>query len=132
MSPSVTLSTYFRAADDESIDPLGPTAYVAGFEDQDGEPWGMAIPLGSEDVEPVVLAGAKFSIAMRLDGSLLIGADGLSDAANDRISREETLTQATIVGLVREAIQPKFLAMEDNPKPDLEELRERLIPASID
>lgn len=126
MSHLVTLSTYFRAADEESTDPLGHTAYVAGFEDQDGEPWGVMIPLGSEDVEPVILANARFSISMRLDGSLLIDANGLSDAAIDRISKEETLAQPALDALVRDALQPEFLAMEDDPKANLQELRQHL------
>lgn len=127
MSYTVTLSTYFRAADGELIDPLGPAAYVAGIQDKDDERWGIKIPLRPEDVEPVVLANARFSISMRLDGSLVINADGLSDAAIDRTSEKETaLAKASLDALVREAIRPEFLAMEDDPKADLERLQGRL------
>jgi len=118
--------TFFRAADDESGDPLGPAAYVTGFEDQDGEPWGMVIPLGPEDVEPVVLSGARFSISMRPDGNLLIEGDGLCDSAIEWISNQGIPAQAAVNELVREALRPDLLAMEDDAPAELRKLRDRL------
>ena len=126
MFPTVTLRAFFRPLEDELTEKLGPAAYAAGFEDQDGEQWGVMVPLGQEDVELTVLANAQFSVSMQLDGSLLIDADGLSDAANDQISKKGSLAQAAIDELVREALQPKLLTMEDDPQARIRELRHRL------
>ncbi len=52
MSQSLTLTTYFRAGD-EADRAFAPADYVAGFESGDGAPWGVAVPLEPDEVEPV-------------------------------------------------------------------------------
>ena len=82
MSPTVTLRTFFRATDDASADALGAAGYVAGFEPQNGEPWGVTVPLGwiSADVSKIAWqAGnkrmARISETMRgtLEGFMVKG-----------------------------------------------------------
>ena len=71
MPLTVTLTTFFRL--DGDADPtIGPEQYLAGFEDQDGEPWGLTIPLEPDDVDAAVLSGIAFSISMELNGTLSI------------------------------------------------------------
>lgn len=67
MPRNVTLNTFFRA--DSTAE---PEHYLAGFEDEDGGQWGVAVPLEPEDVEAQILIGIAFSVWMQLDGTLLI------------------------------------------------------------
>lgn len=128
MPLTVTLTAYFRP--DAAADPLiGPERYVAGFEDPDGEPWGISVPLEPDDVDAVVLAGIAFSISMELDGTLLIEADGRGDAANEAIAKRGHLARLPLDEIVRAALDADLMAMEDNAEAALGTLRGRLLEA---
>jgi len=128
MPLNVTLATFFRA--DRNADrTIGPEHYLAGFEDQDGEPWGLIVPLEPDDVEAVVLDGIAFSVSMQLDGTLLIEAEGRGDAANEAILASGSLARAPLDEVVRTALDPDLMAMEDKTVGELRTLRSRLTAA---
>ncbi len=54
MTRTIKLETFFEDActDDRSSE---PNQYVAGFKDEDGEPWGVLVPLSADDVDLLVL-----------------------------------------------------------------------------
>lgn len=127
MPLTVTLTTFFRP--DGDADPeIGPEQYLAGFEDQDGEPWGLTIPLEPDDVDAAVLSGIAFSISMELNGTLVIEAEGRGDAANEAIAKSG-LPARLIDDIVRTALDPDLVAMEDDPIGELRTLRGRLLEA---
>jgi hypothetical protein len=128
MPLTVTLTTFFRP--DGNADPeIGPEQYLAGFEDQDGEPWGLTIPLEPDDVDAAVLGGIAFSISMELDGTLLIEAEGRGDAANEAISKNGRPARFPLDDVVRAALDPDLVAVEDDPAGELRTLRGRLAAA---
>lgn len=128
MSRILTLTTYFRAQDGGNR-ASGPPDYLAGFEDEDGNSWGMAVPFEPDDVEPEVLRGVRFSILMGADGTLSIEAEGLGDAAIEAIARSEPMARPSLDDLVRSALQPDLLAMEDEAEIELKTLQTRLARA---
>ena len=128
MSQILTLTTYFRARDGDNR-AFGSPDYLAGFEDDNGESWGVAVPLEPDDVEPEVLRGVRFSILMGADGSLSIEAEGLGDAAVEAIARSGPMAHPSLDDLVRSALEPKLLAMEDDAEIELKTLQTRLARA---
>lgn len=124
MSQSLTLTTFFRARDEDRA--FGPPDYVAGFEAEDNAPWGVTVPLEPDAVEPVVLRDARFAIAMDPDGTLSVAAEGLGDAAMDVVTRSVSAARPPLDELVREAVRPDVLAMEDDAETELRRLRTRL------
>ena len=128
MPLTVTLTTFIRP--DSDADPeIGPEQYLAGFEDQEGEPWGLTIPLEPDDVDAAVLGGIAFSISMELDGTLLIEAEGRGDAANEAIVKSGSSARLSLDDVVRAALDSDLMAMEDDPVQDLRTLRGRLAAA---
>lgn len=128
MPLTVTLTAYFRP--DAAADPLiGPGRYVAGFEDPDGEPWGVSVPLEPDEVDAAVLGTIAFSISMELDGTLLIEAEGRGDAANEAITNSGPSARLPLDDIVRTALDCDLMAMEDEAEAELRTLRSRLTAA---
>jgi len=128
MPLTVTLTTFFRL-DDDADPTIGPEQYLAGFEDQDGEPWGLTIPLEPDDVDAAVLSGIAFSISMELNGTLSIEAAGRGDAANEAIVKSGSSARLSLDDVVRAALDSDLMAMEDDPVQELRTLRSRLAAA---
>ena len=59
-------------------------------------------------------------------GRLAFDAEGLSDAAIERVGAEEPLADLTLETLVRMALQPELLKGEDDLAKDLDALRAQL------
>ena len=128
MPLTVILKTFFRP--DGDADPaIGPEQYLAGFEDQDGELWGLTIPLEPDDVDAAVLGGITFSISMELDGTLQIEAEGRGDAANEAVVKSGSSARLSLDDVVRAALDPDLIGMEDDPVQELRTLRDRLAAA---
>ena len=128
MPLTVTLTTFFRP--DGDADPvIGPEQYLAGFEDQDGEPWGLTIPLEPDDVDAAVLSRIAFSISMELNGTLLIEAEGCGDAANEAIVKSGSSARLSLDDVVRAALVSDLMTMEVDPIQELRTLRSRLAAA---
>lgn len=128
MPLTVTLTTFIRP--DGDADPtIGPKQYLAGFEDQDGEPWGLTVPLEPDDVDAAVLSEIAFSISMELNGTLLIEAEGRGDAANEAIAESGPPTRLRLDDVVPTALDPNLVAMEDDAIGELRTLRSRLAAA---
>ena len=85
MPRNVILTPFFRA-DGDADRRIGPEQYLAGFEDEDGDPWGVTVPLETDDVESVVLGRITFSISMEVNGTLMIEAEEGGDAVNEAIA----------------------------------------------
>ena len=125
MARTVVLTTFFRAegGGDASV---GPERYVAGFEDEDGEPWGMAVPLEPDEVEAAVFSHVAFSISMETNGTLRIEAEGRGDAANEAMVASSALARLPLDTAARSALDPELLAMEEDAARELRALRSRL------
>ena len=125
MARTVALTTFFRAegGGDASV---GPERYVAGLEDEDGEPWGTAVPLEPDEVEAAVFSNVAFSISMETNGTLRIEAEGRGDAANEAIVASSALARLPLDTAVRSALDTDLLAMEDGAVTELRALRNRL------
>lgn len=125
MARTVALTTFFRAegGGDASV---GPEQYVAGFEDEDGQPWGTAVPLEPDEVEAAVFSNVAFSISMEANGTLRIEAEGRGDAANEAIVASSPLARLPLDTVVRSALDLDLLAMEDDAESELRALHSRL------
>ena len=125
MARTVALTTFFRAegGDDASV---GPERYVAGFENEDGEPWGTAVPLEPDEVEAAVFSDVAFSISIETNGTLRIEAEGRGDATNEAIMASSALARLPLDSVVRSALDPDLLAMEDDAARELRALHGRL------
>lgn len=128
MPRTITLTTFFRPSDAAGR-AVGPEYYLAGFEDTEGEQWGLAVPLEPNDVESAVLGTIAFSVTMELNGALVVEADGRGDAANEAIANFGRQARRPLDAVVREALDPKLLSMEDDVLEDLSTLRDRLANA---
>lgn len=125
MPRDVKLTPFFRA--DSGFDrQAGPVGYVAGFEGADRAQTTLAVTLEPDDVEPEVLSGMSFSITMRLDGTLSVEVDGRGDAVNEAIEASNPGTCVFLEEVIRRALDPKLIAMEDSPTTDLKKLRARV------
>ena len=125
MARTVALTTFFRAegGGDASV---GPERYVAGFENEDGQPWGTAVPLEPDEVEAAVFSNVALSISMEANGTLRIEAEGRGDAANEAIVASSALARLPLDTVVRSALDLDLLAMEDDAARELRVLRSRL------
>lgn len=128
MPRTVTLKTFFRPSGDANR-AVGPERYLAGFEDADGEPWGQAVPLEPDDVEAAVLSALVFSVSMELNGTLVVEVEGRGDGANEAIANSRHQARRPLDAVVRAALDPELLAMEDDALGELSTLRDRLANA---
>jgi len=128
MPRNVTLTTFFRA-DRVADRTIGPEHYLAGFEDEDGDQWGLAVPLEPDDVEAQVLSGIAFTVWMQLDGMLLIEAHGRGDAVNEAILASGGLARRPLDDVIRNALEPHLPTIGDDFVEDLRSLRDRLVAA---
>ena len=125
MTYTVTLRTFFRSSGETDLT-MGPEHYLAGFESEDGEQWGAAVPLEPNDVESVVLHGIVFSLSMETNGTLHIEAEGHGDLVNEAIAASGESARSPLDIVVKNALQPDLLAMEDDALGELIVLRGRL------
>lgn len=128
MSYSVNLRTFFRRADSGMSAPEAGQ-YLAGFEDLNGERWGMAVPLDPDDVDSVVLDGVVFSLVIDTLGVVGIEAEGRTDCVNELIAASGERARSPLDAIVQDALRPDLLAMEDDARGELNELRARLAHA---
>ena len=128
MPRNVTLTPFFRA-DGDADHRIGPEQYMAGFEDEDGDPWGVTVPLEPDDVESVVLGRITFSISMEVNGTLMIEAEEGGDAVNEAIATSGPQARLPLDEVVRTALDPELLAMDDDAARELRALRNRLATA---
>ena len=128
MTYTVTLRTFFRSSG-ETDRTAGLEHYLAGFESNDGEQWGAAVPLEADDVDSVVLQGIVFSLSMEADGTLNVEAEGRGDLVNEAIAASGQNARAPLDIIVKNALQPGLLAMEDDALGELRTLHGRLSDA---
>lgn len=128
MLETVTLKTFFRT--DGGTDPdVGPERYVAGYEDGNGAPWGVQVPLDPELVEARVFEHTAFSISIDTRGTFLIETQGRGDGANEALQMSCSNARIGLDEVVRLTLDPDLLAMEDDVTASLMELRDRLAAA---
>ena len=123
MSHSVTLKTFFRS-DRSGESKFWPERYFAGFESEDGEQWGMSVPLEPDEVEAEVLKGIVLTLSVEANGTLHIEAEGRGDLVNEAISSSTNSPPLDVI--VENALQPDLLAMEDDHLAELRVLQSRL------
>ena len=128
MTQTIKLETFFEKVgpDDRSSE---PNQYLAGFRDEDGERWGVMVPLNADDVDPIVLGGIVFSLVIDTTGLIVIEAEGRSDRVNDLIASSSGRACLPLDTIVQESLRLDLLAMEDDAQADLSELRTRLVKA---
>lgn len=128
MADTVTLKTFFRAGGD--VDPdVGPECYVAGYEDGRGDPCGVQVPLEPELVEAVVFEHTAFSISIDTSGAISIEVQGRGDVTNEALQMSCSNARIGLDEVVRIALDPELLAMEDDVTASLTQLRKRLVAA---
>ena len=128
MTRTINLATFFeKAGADERSG--ASNQYVAGFRDEDGESWGVVVPLDADDVEPIVMRGIAFSLVIDTTGLIGIEAEGKSDRIAELIASSGKRARSPLDTIVEAALRPDLLAMEDEASADLGELRERLVHA---
>jgi hypothetical protein len=123
MPNTVMLKTFFRS-DRARGRETWPERYFAGFESEDGEQWGMSVPLEAEEVEAEVLKGIALSLSSEANGTLQIEAEGRGDNVNEVISSSAARSPLDV--LIKNALQPDLLSMEDDPLEELRVLQRRL------
>lgn len=111
-----------------SLDLLPAQSYVAGFRRPDGAT-AVEITLPAETVERPVLAGARLSLWLSLDGRLVLDGEGLSDDMLEAAGAAGRLNEQTLASLVTASLDPEHLAAEDDPVNDLMSLRAQLAAA---
>jgi hypothetical protein len=102
--------------------------YRVGFREADGTA-AVEITLPAEIVEHAVLAGARLSLWLSLDGRFVLDGEGLSDDMLEAASAAGGLHEQTLTSLVTASLDPEYLAAEDDPVGDLSSLRTQLAAA---
>ena len=127
MTETVELLPFFER-EDGSLEGFPAENYVAGLRRANGTA-AVEVLLPAETVERTVLAGARLSLWLSLDGRLVLDGDGLSDEMLEAASAAGRLHEQTVVSLVTASLDPGHLAAEENPASDLTLLRQQLIEA---
>ncbi len=102
--------------------------YRAGFRRSDGTA-AVEISLPAETVERPVLAGARLSLWLSLDGRLVLDGEGLSDDMLEAASAAGGLHEQTLASLVTASLDPEYLAAEHDAVAELASLRAQLATA---
>jgi hypothetical protein len=84
----------------------------------------VAIDAGLVDLE--VLRKSRFEIAMRADGTLTLDAMGLPEAVIAKAQAAKLLPETDLVSLVKACLDPRLMALEDDPAAALAQLKARL------
>lgn len=102
--------------------------YVAGFVDEEGEPWGALIPLEAEVVEQAVLGHQTFGVWCDSDGR--IQAEPNSYALFEYLLEKRQLTETPLDELVARAIEQGRNEPNDDVLDMFETMHERLLRAA--
>lgn len=102
--------------------------YVAGFVDEEDEPWGTLIPLEAEVVEQAVLGHQTFGVWCNSDGR--IQPQPSSDGLYEYLLEKGRLTETPLDELVAEAIEEGRNEPNDDILDMFETMHERLLRAA--
>jgi hypothetical protein len=128
MSESVEVSPFFERGR-MSHDGFPAERYVAGLRETSGDGIGVEITLPAEIVDRIVLTGARLSVSLSPEGSLVLDGEGLSDEVLEAASAAGGLRDQTLESLVSGCLNLDLLGGEDDPVGDLTALREQMVRA---
>ena len=87
---------------------------------------GTAFAISAAAVEAAVLKKAQFGPLLRLDGTLFAEPNGLDDAVIEAAIAAGDLREVTLSALVKRALAPDLLALEENAPKELKKLKAEL------
>lgn len=121
----IILTPFFRPRDEDAEE---QQMYVAGFVDEEDEPWGTLIPLEAEVVEQAVMGHQTFGVWCNSDGR--IQPQPSSDGLYEYLLEKGQLTETPLDELVAEAIEEGRNEPNDEILDMFETLHERLLRAA--
>lgn len=121
----IVLTPFLRPRDEDAEE---KQMYVAGFVDEDGEPWGTLIPLEAEVVEQAVMGHQTFGVWCNSDGR--IQSEPSSYGLFEYLLEKGQLTETPLDELVAEAIEEGRNEPNDDILDMFETMHERLLRAA--
>lgn len=123
--PRIVLTPFLRPRDEGADE---QQMYVAGFVDEEDEPWGTLIPLEAEVVEQAVMGHQTFRAWCNSDGR--IQPQPNSYALFEYLLEKDQLTETPLDELVAEAIEEGRNEPNDDILDMFETMHERLLRAA--
>ncbi len=120
----------FFEREDDGIEYLPAECYVAGLRTSDDDIPTVRLTLPTEIVDRKVLTGARLSVWLSANsGRLILDGEGVDHETLEAALDAGPMRGQTLLTLIDACIDPKHLAMEEDPVGDLTSLRAQLVEA---